>query len=957
MKQGWLVASVFAGSCLAGNSLAFDTQTHALITRVAYKRSELSKSPAASPPGSPDPIPPEDRTLSHRLGWDRLGEFDRFQLYWNSDQRSRYYKDGGNHGAFDQLTDFPALFEKCQMRDFIELDDRPRRELYQPYFSDTVESRGYPTILPIQNWLVRGAIREDDMGDGAGWPPLLGARCAWAWFNTVGSQQGQLTRSLRHFYDPDSDHGLVVAFVSEYPKSVDWALGNADSFVSPAVPAEGSARNTYSYLDARNAYWWALTRRRSIETGSPDTVANRDSDAKDRMILWATMFRSLGNVVHLLQDAAQPQHTRLDPHSGLDPAQQQAFEAYTNARILGFGDAGEFVRGFFSSQAASELPIPDMGSYGIAEPVMFSIPLRFFTTRSGLGGPQTAFLSRAGIADYSNRGFFTGGTLPGSEWVHPHDYPPRDFSSPESGYWAFDVPCEDAFEVDGRLQSVVCKYFTHEVPDAIHPEYAHSQDVLPPGFSLPMAPIAADGIFRRHMAGGYEAQLPLLTWSPAVLDTIGNLTIPRAIAYSAGMLDFFFRGEIKLTSPPEGLYAVVDQGTPHHVANGIPMDDEGRVFGFKKLRVGIRNITNVDSSGNPTLRDAGSGALVPQTMRAGVDAAGNPTGRLVAIARYHRNPCYQRDLSGEYVVMPFSISGIPNLTDIRIPNGCAIADARTAFQEISVSAPLFVDAGGNLPGSPAGNSNPCLNTGNINTGTHGVSEACESESVLSEFDFSGDPIPINATDLFIQVAYRGPLGLEEDGIAVGMKNIDEPNYISMWNGTDWFYRAGEWVPPEDYPELPLGVEWAETPIRNITVCVGNQTIAVLPAGHEILPTEFIRVGVLSDAVFVPFGIATIVGRYSNFQRLAASRAVRESTSEDATAAPYSPLPFLWFARGTTMGGNFWAPFFAYGDDPEDHTMQSLVLHPNIGGASPGIAKAITAGLEVDLTSCQPRNPN
>jgi hypothetical protein len=937
MKIGFRIALIFASILGAQSALAFDTQTHALMTRVAYQRSTI-------PVG-------DGETLARRLGWDRLSEENRFQMFWSADNRARYYKDGDR----SEEVSFPSSFEKCQMRDFLEVDEA--RETVGGFFLDTVEDRGNSELLPIQNWLVRGAIREDDMGDNVvGLWPLLSAQCRRAWFYTVNDQPGQITRSFRHFYDPESDKGLSVVGLP-YPKSVDWALGNEDSFVSPAVPAEGSARNTYSYLDARNAYWWALTRKRRAGAGFPDNSVNRELDSEDRMILWATMFRSLGNVVHLLQDAAQPQHTRLDQHAGINSDESQAFEGYTNARILGKGDVGSFVRGFFSNVVSSELSIPPLGNYNFGDPVMFSTPVRFFTTRSTIGGPATSFLDRAGMADYSNRGFFTGGTLPG--WYAPssngHQSPPEDYRDPANGYFLIGTQCESSFELDSRLQSAICGHYVREVADSVDPAYANSGDVLPQGFTRPYAPILAEGIFRqREGQGGLLGQV---TWSPTVLETIGNLTIPRAIEYSAGMLNFFFRGEIKLTSPPEGLYAVVDQGTPHHVDDGIPKDEAGRVFGFKKLRVGIRNVTSVDANGNPALRDSGSGMLVPQTMHSGVDASGNPTGRLVAIARYHRNPCYQRDLSGEYVVMPFSISGLPNFTDIRIPNGCALADARTSFQEISVSAPLSLDGSGNLPGTPAGSKNPCLNTGNINSGTHGVSGVCDGEAVLAEFDFSEDPIPINATDLFIQVAYRGPLGLEDDGIAVGMKDIDETNYISMWNGTDWFYRSGEWVPPEHFPELPFGADWDATPINNATVCVGNQTIAILPPGQQIQPTEFIRVGVLSDASTVQFGIATVVGHHSGYYPLAASRAWRQSFAEDATNAPYSPFPFLWYARGTTMGGTFLGPFFYHGDDPEDHTMQALVLHPNIGGATPGIAKAITAGLEVDLTSCQPREPN
>ncbi|TXI72627.1 MAG: hypothetical protein E6Q43_06360 [Dokdonella sp.] len=932
-------ALLLSGIVLANSAFGFETQTHALMTREAYARSQLATDAGG---------------LLKRLGLDRLYRDDRFQMYWDADVRSRYYKDGGQSGGDIQAIDYPAGFEACQMRDFLVLDEERDRK-FGHSFVNTVHSAGNPNLYPIQNWLVRGAIREDDMGPTIlGWYPLLNvSRCAWEWFLTVPDQPNYLPRSFQHFYDPEFDRGLSVLQIPQ-EKSVDWALGYEDSFVSPATPAQGVGRNTYSYLDARNAYWWALTRRRSKETGSPDNPANRASDSKDRMILWATMFRSLGNVVHLLQDAAQPQHTRLDPHSAKDGDQQQAFEGFTNARILGGDGVGSFVHGFYSSLEPEDLSIPPLGAYGSTAPVMFSIPLRFFTTRSSLGGAQTGFFARSGMADYSSRGFFTGGTLPGMEGDTPHQAPPQDFDNPANGYSISYSSCESAFVVDERLRAATCLHFLHAVPDTVNPDYAGSMDVLPPGFSLPNAPIAADGIFREFaMSHGsaFPRDISRVTWSPQVLETIGNLTIPRAIGYSAGLLDFFFRGEIELSSPPDGLYAVIDQGTPHHVEDGIPMDEAGLVFGFHALRVRVRNVTNL-VDGNHTLRDAGTGEIVPQTMHSGVDSSGNPTGHLVAIARYHRNPCYQPDLSGEYVVMPDPQTGIPNPSDKRIPSGCALQDSRRAFVEISVSVPLQLDASGNLPGPPAGSINPCVNAGNINSGAHGIGSECENDAVLAQFDFSNDPIPINATDLFVQVAYRGPLGFEDDGIAVGSKDIDETNYITLWNGTDRFYHNGEWVAPEDFADVPDNVPWQPTPIDEALFCFAEQTIVDMAPGETVQPARFLRIGVLSDAQPVPFGIYAEMGLRGQFMTLSANRAQRQTWMEDPALASYNPAPFLWYGRGTVAGGNFLAPFYAYGEGSQDNTMQSLILNPPIGGGLPGFARPVTAGFDVAADKCK-----
>lgn len=53
------------------------------------------------------------------------------------------------------------------------------------------------------------------------------------------------------------------------------------------------------------------------------------------------------------------------------------------------------------------------------------------------------------------------------------------------------------------------------------------------------------------------------------------------------------------------------------------------------------------------------------------------------------------------------------------------------------------------------------------------------------FDFTRSAIPANAADLFLTVAYRGPLGLEDDAVMVGGKDLFEPAPLDVGNATDW----------------------------------------------------------------------------------------------------------------------------------------------------------------------------
>ena len=468
----------------------------------------------------------------------------------------------------------------------------------------------------------------------------------------------------------------------------------------------------------------------------------RESDARDRLALWATAFRSLGDVVHLLEDTGQPQHTRNDPHSAANQPEQKAFEGYTNARVLGTGDPGKYLKQFFGDGVVP-LTVPPLGSYGVDTPVSFAQPLGFFTTRVDRFGKPTDIASRAGLADYTNRGFFTGGTLPGMHTGISGEYqeplPPQDLDNPSNDYSISFGPCESLIDADPRIQAAACLHYLHTVPDLVDPNYAFTSDVLPAGFDGPEAPIASESIFA-HMTlpnrnFDFTSYVPKTALSLAELETIGNLTIPRAIGYAAGLLDYFFRGQLELSSPPDGLYAVMDQAGPHEVHDGLPVLANGSTFGFQSIQIRARNVT-------PQIIESGSHRPVPQTMGGG---------DLVAIAHYHRNPCYHADLSGE-----MSFREPETTADARVPAGCTtVDDLRTPFSEVSVSQAIPIDNSGEVEaGGIVGND--CVNLGNINTGV--TTTGCESDSPLLQFDFSADPIPVNATDLFIQIAYRGRLG-------------------------------------------------------------------------------------------------------------------------------------------------------------------------------------------------------
>jgi hypothetical protein len=196
---------------------------------------------------------------------------------------------------------------------YIDIGTSPTRRKTTNFENDIIVNKvgntpitglALPSPHSIPGWIIRGAIREDD--------------------NTIETPQGNATgsgdepggvfeRVVGHFFDPVNNAGLSAYAVVLGDRSVDWAL-------KPGAKANGR-ENHYKITDAREAMWRALTLTEISANGSLTKLTpvggliSYAADEAERKAYWATMFRAVGDVVHLLQDLGQPQHTRNDAHS------------------------------------------------------------------------------------------------------------------------------------------------------------------------------------------------------------------------------------------------------------------------------------------------------------------------------------------------------------------------------------------------------------------------------------------------------------------------------------------------------------------------------------------------------------------------------------------------------------------------------------------------------------------
>lgn len=824
-------------------AISYDGETHALIASLAFHGSVLNST-------GPNSVV----TL---LGLDRLDVHDPFAPYWPP------YAIAGS-AYYDNLPQavpevpppttavrIPNPYEACLIANIIPSGFIP--------LDDTMIVPHGAVNNTIENWIIRGDVREDDVLPGDNDP----VHCDAIAYDRDPWPSPYPRRVMGHFYDPVNDRMLTpydvpcVALqgflLGPCEKSVDWALGVTDSFAVPSV-VDTLRLNHFSYVDARENLWLALTEERNKSYYPPPYTSElRSADAVERLYRWATVFRSLGDVIHLLQDGAQPQHVRNDPHSPRGASkEQQAFEHYTNARITHFPDElNAYIQGFYSPTPESSLPPLDLSNpYPVPT---FPTPLRFFTTRGALDGPGVLPDSRYGLMDYTNRGFFTGGTLPG--------YLFNDFLEPPMpvdeahGYVASLVPCVLSAYLEQRFQAG-CTHWTHLVLDSVNPEYI---DAIPAPFgSGGLPPLVAEGVLSKVADVFGQPLFPGYALGLGEFQTMANFTIPRAIAYSAGLINYFFRGKLDVSAPDDGVYSIINHGTPHTVdADGIPHPasggDTNKAFGFETLRVKVKNST-------PAIVDSGSHDTVSQTT-------GGAGAVAVVIARYHRNPCYTPALTGEV--------GVDYLNNVHLPViGCT--SVRTPVPEISVSAPLPISAG-ELDGSTA----PTLT-----------------------FDFSNDPIPINATDFFLQVAYRGPLGDEADGIAVGATDVSEPTYIIEYNLTDYYHTSDDtWEPWSPVPPPP------SLDVTDLIFCFDNWQVFATGAGQQLPENHLVRLAVISDFnTHYWSGIVSYQGQFAGLTgtwRQPWSGRFRQAADEPGTGYYADPLGFVrGFNAGDVGDGNF-----------------------------------------------------
>jgi hypothetical protein len=459
------------------------------------------------------------------------------------------------------------------------------------------------------------------------------------WVRAGSSREDDPPRFVNHFHNPLrtwDQAGLRILGAQVGNSSVLWGQ-RPDLQPSDA---------RFTWQDARLNFFQGLTATNQAE----------------REAHLALTFRALGQLIHLVQDAAVPAHTRNDPHSIWEGLERFVNGVQTADPTLATLIPG--VTGFDPSILA--LPPNPLAPIPIARIIDTTDP------EQAAAFPSAG--TNVGLAEYSNANFLSGDTIL------------KDFAFPRVE--SLGVPFDGTEPVTGKPR----QYF---------PKVADGQT----GFRL-----VAKGTWTERLIAVAAGDQGFIL-DRGVYEDYARLLLPRAIGYSAGLLDYFVRGRIEIAAPDRFVY-------------GLAPFVDGNTGAFTKLMFKVRNATPDDETTCPSAQ-----TCAPP--------------KLTAVVQY-RKPVRDAILNPG--------DDLPDALSFAIAQPQVVTLTRT-FQELT-------------------------------------------------FDFSSSPIPTNAADVFLTVVYQGPLGLEPEAVAVGGKDLFEPDPVTIANVTDYFCFNGALFHVSDFTAFP-----------------------------------------------------------------------------------------------------------------------------------------------------------
>jgi len=418
---------------------------------------------------------------------------------------------------------------------------------------------------------------------------------------------------------------------------------------------EGFLLGDWSWSTVRACYDLALT----------------SASAADREAFFAMVFTGLGHQMHHIQDMSQPDHVRNDAHPwGKNTTGNFNLEAWA-------AEHSDIISKLATTPAVPTLSLePSTYSLDPSYNSQNLTPIALFTDTDQYKGVSPSIALSQGIAEYTNANF-----------ASPHTIFTEDY--PISNIHYFPYPRKSSTDIQDYINQ-------NKLPETKEAE----DGVVDTGFWIKKT---GDGENIAHFVKPTYLTDPL-QGSSVYYKTFyqdeechkdyATLLIPRAVGYSAALLNYFFRGNIDITLPNSGIYSSATN----------------TALGFTTIKVQAKNTT---SSGEDML-----------------------DGTIELVVKY-----------------------------------------RTALEDPFQSNPVETDEEFSYKVVPVANN---------------VQTIPKDSPVELTFDLSQDPLPLWATDVYLQVVYHGKLGNEDGAVAVGFKDISEPTPVDLFNNMDKICLNANW---------------------------------------------------------------------------------------------------------------------------------------------------------------------
>jgi len=399
------------------------------------------------------------------------------------------------------------------------------------------------------------------------------------------------SRGLNHFYDPTNGTGLdevcnfrtlYIPLVTDHFQGIanpDWAKWEVDCNPDgsiygvrddeyTAMKYSNDPNNIEQASDTCNEFSWHFARLAFIVA-----LTSKDNDQRNRF--FGRTFRSVGQVAHLLQDMAVPAHVRNDMQGHL------YWSAILYAKIGGFitNWVGNNFEAYVFDQATNlglihgGGAVPTLGEDESVE--------TFWDSKTYRNNGQDINNIGSGLAEYTAANFLSQNKMLDA-YTHPSindgdvSILPRVIQAEDGkfDYRYYFSMAQGSPQVQHLAATSVLNSFS--------PIYTHSFDYL-------------DDECHKEYA---------------------SCLVPKAVDYSTGLINYFFRGTLAIERPDRYVYSIADGSKLRgFVVNGEVVQQQY----FDYIKAKVRNSTDYNGGEDPPMGPGKLWAVAKYKMRTNYD--------------------------------------------------------------------------------------------------------------------------------------------------------------------------------------------------------------------------------------------------------------------------------------------------------------------------------------------------